>query len=231
MGSDKIKQQVDLKITNQLYLHSPFAIFSTIFNTFVVVAVFHNIAPPIILHTWATVSILYLLFRFFFSRYVIHKTITLTNLKSRLNQFMITIFISGLIFGSAGILFLSSDYPAYNSFIFFLMGGMFAGSLGAYAINQHVFYAFSAPVFLPVTIHSFILGGPVNTAMSLMGVVFIIMMVAVVRRMNVTMIEAFTLGIENKLLAEKTRTIKCRIEYFERKLQKLILQRYDDKYE
>ena len=52
MGSDKIKQQVDLKITNQLYSHSPFAIFSTIFNTFVVVAVFRNIAPPVILHTW-----------------------------------------------------------------------------------------------------------------------------------------------------------------------------------
>ena len=221
MDSERIKQQVDLKITNQLYLHSPFAIFSTIFNTLVVNIVFYNIADPVILYGWSTISILYLMFRFFFSRYVLKRGITLNNLKLRLKQFTFTIFISGLIFGSAGILFLSADYPAYNSFIFFLMGGMFAGSLGAYAINQNVFYAFSAPVIIPVTIHSFILGGPINTAMSVMGIVFIIMMIAVVRRMNVVMIEAFTLGIENKQLAEKTRQLNTQLSTSNEKLREL----------
>jgi len=205
--TDKINAQVELKITNQLYLHSPFAIFSSILNAIIVMFVFHNIADPLILYSWGGIIITYLLMRFFFCRYVLKKGITLNNLTLRLRQFTITIFISGVMLGAAGVLFLSTDYPAYNSFIFFLMGGIFAGSAGAFAINQRVFYLFSAPVILPVTIYSFMLGGSINTAMSIMGIIFIMMMIAVVRRMNATMVEAFTLSFENKILAESTREL------------------------
>ena len=221
MKAQKITAEVNLNITNQLYLHSPFAIFSTIFNTIVVVLVFYNRAPPLILFSWAILSITYLIFRFFFARYVLKNKITLNNLKARLDQFTITICISGIIFGSAGVLFLSADSPSYNSFIFFLMGGMFAGSMGAYAINQRVFYAFSAPIILPVLIYSLILGGTINTAMSLMGVVFIMMMMGVVRRMNMTIIEAFTLSIENKVLAEKTRNLNEKLKFSNANLKSL----------
>jgi len=207
LEADKINAQVTLKITNQLYLHSPFAIFSSILNAIIVISVFHNIADSLTLYCWGSVLFVYMLMRFYFCRYVLKKGITLDNLTLRLRQFMITIFISGVILGAAGVLFLSTGHPAYNSFIFFLMGGIFAGSAGAFAINQRVFYLFSAPVILPVTIYSFILGGSINTAMSLMGIIFIMMMVAVVRRMNTTMVEAFTLSFENKILAENTRRL------------------------
>jgi len=209
MGSetDKINAQVRLNITTQLYLHSPFAIFSSILNAIIVMFVFHRITEPTILYGWGGILIAYLLMRFFFCRYVLKKGITLDNSTLRLHQFMITIFISGVLLGAAGVLFLSTEYPAYNSFIFFLMGGIFAGSAGAFAIDQRVFYLFSAPVILPVTVYSFMLGGNINTAMSFMGIIFIMMMVAVVRRMNTTMVEAFTLSFENKILAENTRQL------------------------
>ncbi|WP_284204758.1 GGDEF domain-containing protein [Psychromonas marina] len=221
MKSKKFTDEVNLKITKQLYLHSPFAIFSTIFNTIVVVIVFYNRTSHDVLFSWAILSISYLIFRLFFARYVIKTKITLSNLKKRLDQFTLTICISGIIFGSAGVLFLSADSPAYNSFIFFLMGGMFAGSMGAYAINQRVFYVFSAPIILPVLFYSFILGGTINTAMSLMGVVFIMMMVGVVRRMNMTIIDAYTLSIENKILAEKTRNLNEKLKFSNANLKSL----------
>lgn len=207
-----INQQIQLKITNQLYLHSPFAIFSTIFNTVFVVIVFHNRAEHNILYGWAAISISYLIFRYYFCNYVLKQKLTVNNLSLRLKQFTITIFISGIIFGSAGILFLNADTPAYNSFIFFLMGGMFAGSAGAYAINQQVFYMFSAPVFIPVLFNTFLLGGTINMVMSLMGVIFMFMMIGVVRRMNISLIEAFTLSIENKILAEQTKDLNKKLK-------------------
>ncbi|GLS91653.1 hypothetical protein GCM10007916_27220 [Psychromonas marina] len=98
---------------------------------------------------------------------------------------------------------------------------MFAGSMGAYAINQRVFYVFSAPIILPVLFYSFILGGTINTAMSLMGVVFIMMMVGVVRRMNMTIIDAYTLSIENKILAEKTRNLNEKLKFSNANLKSL----------
>lgn len=211
-NAQDVNLQIKLKITNQLYLHSPFAILSTIFNTIFVVIVFHNITNHSILFSWAGISIIYLLIRYFFCHYVIKQGLTLNNLALRLKQFTITICISGIIFGSAGILFLSENAPTYNSFIFFLMGGMFAGSAGAYAINQRVFYAFSAPVFLPVLLNTFILGGTINLAMSLMGVVFMIMMVGVVKHMNITIIEAYTLSVENIMLAKQTKCLNQKLK-------------------
>lgn len=221
MNTNNINEQVDLKITQQLYLHTPFAIYSTLFNTLIVLYVFHNIANTTTLFAWAGVTIIYLLFRLFFCRYVLKKQITLHNLKQRARQFTVTICLSGIIFGSAGVLLLAKDYPAYNAFIFFLMGGMFAGSTGAFAIKQRVFYAFSAPIILPVTIYSFMLGGKVNMAMSFMGIIFTLMMVAVVRRMNVPMTEALTLSIENKSLAEKTRQLNEQLKDSNERLKML----------
>lgn len=207
-----INKQIDLKITNQLYLHSPFAIFAAIFSTIFIVILFHNRAHPLILYSWATAALSFLAFRFFFCRYIIQQQITINNYKLRLKQFTITICLSGIILGSAGILFISPDSPAYNSFIFFLMGGMFAGTAGTYAIKQSVFYAFSAPVFLPVMIYTFMLDNTIHTVMSLMGVIFIIMMIGVVRRMNVTIIEAYTLSIENKILAERAKLLNAKLK-------------------
>lgn len=207
MQTNKVDEQIDLQITNQLYLHSSTAIYSTILNTIIVFFVFQKIASPFTLYAWCSITIVFLLIRLVFCRYVLKQGITAKNLRSRLNAFSVTICLSGIIFGSAGVLFLSHDYPAYNSFIFFLMGGTFAGSAGAFAIKPRVFYAFSTPVILPVTLYSFILGGKINMAMSLMGIIFILMMLVVVRRMNIPITEALTLSIENKNLAEKTRTL------------------------
>jgi len=218
---DTISKQLRLKITHQLYLHSPIAIFSSILNVLIVILVIHDITQPVVLYSWAGITTSYLMLRLIFCRHVIKKGITLSNLDTRLRQFALSICISGIVMGAPGILFLSLEYPAYNSFIFFLMGGMFAGSAGAFAINQRVFYLFSTPVILPVTIHSFMLGGAINTAMSVMGIVFVVMMVAVMRRMNVTIVEAFTVSIENKILAERTKHLNEKLKVSNENLKAL----------
>jgi len=220
-ATDNIKKQVALKITHQLYLHSSVAIFSSILNVLIVTVVFHNVADTVVLYTWATITILYLCMRLFFCRYVLKKGITLDDHRRRLKQFTVTIFISGVLLGSTGVLFLSVDTPTYNSFIFFLMGGIFAGSAGILSIQQRIFYLFAAPVILPVIIYSCMLGGSINNAMSLMGFIFSVMMISVVRRMNESMIEAFTLSMENKVLAEKTRLLNEKLKLSNAKFKTL----------
>jgi diguanylate cyclase (GGDEF)-like protein len=206
-----INELIQLKITRQLYQHASAAIFATMLNSVIVAIVFRNIVDARINIGWAAACVFFLALRFFFTRSVLKKKMTLADYRRRLWQFGITVCVSGILFGSAGVIFLSPDRPAYNAFIFFLMGGMFAGSVGAFAIKRRVFAAFAAPIILPVTAHSFILGGEINTAMALMGIIFIAMMLLVVVRMNTTMVAAFRLGILNTQLARNKHRLNRRL--------------------
>lgn len=223
MDSAVLDNLVRLKITRQLYQHAAAAIFATIMNAIIVVLVFRDTVAWSYSLGWAGICVLYLLWRLYFTRTVLKKKLTLENYVRRHAQFAITICISGILFGSAGILFLAPGRPAYNAFIFFLMGGMFAGSMGAFAIDSMVFVLFSAPVMLPVTIHSFLMGGELNTAMAVMGLIFMAMMAIVVRRMNATMVDAFRLGIQNKLLARNTKKLNHKLILANKNLKRLSL--------
>ena len=221
MEEDSIELQIRLKITTQLYQHATAAIYSTLFNVVVVAFVFRNILSPSINFTWAALSFSYLLWRLFFIRSVLNKGINFENCLVRLRQFGITICISGVLFGSAGIFHITPGNAAFNAFIYFLMGGMFAGSMGAFAIHRLVFLAFSAPIILPTTIHFFLLGGEINIAMASMGLIFILLMISVVKRMNHTIVGAIRLGIENTLLAEDTKRLNEELTLSSTRFKKL----------
>ena len=223
MDSQEIDKLVRLKKTRQLYQHASAAIFASILNAIVVAIVFRDNVDRFYSLGWAGICILYLLWRLYFTRAVLKGKLTLDNYVRRHRQFAITICISGILFGSAGILFLDAGRPAYNAFIFFLMGGMFAGSMGAFAIDRGVFALFSAPVILPVTIRIFFLGGELNTAMGVMGLIFISMMALVVQRMNATMVDALRLGIQNKLMARSAHKLNRKLVVANRNLKQLSL--------
>ena len=91
------------------------------------------------------------------------------------------------------------------------MGGMFAGSLGAFAIDKRTFLLFAAPVFLPVTARFFLMGGELYTAMGVLGLVFMAMMVSLVLRMNATFVEAFHLSLRNQRLARRTKRLNAQL--------------------
>jgi diguanylate cyclase (GGDEF)-like protein len=198
---------IQLRITRQLYQQSAPGIFANILNTLIVAFVFRNLVPPRVNLAWAGTCLAFLLFRLAFTQTLLRQELTLENHRRRLAQFGLTVCLSGLLFGSAGLLYLSADRPAYNAFIFFLMGGVFAGALGALAIERRVFAAYAAPVFLPVTAHCFVLGGEINTAMAAMGLLFMVMMGLLVQHMNRTMISAFRLEIQNAQLAQDTQRL------------------------
>lgn len=209
------------RITRQLYQHAAPAIFATILNCIIVAIVFRDLLDPWINYGWAGTCMVYVLFRLFFARSVLKKQITLENYRKRLWQFGVSICLSGILLGSSGILFLAPERPAYNAFIFFLLGGTFAGAVGAFAIKRRIFLIFAAPIILPVTIHSFMLGGEINTAMATMGILFIIMMLLVVSRMHATLVAAFRFDIQNAQLARDTLRLNQELQVANDKFKRL----------
>jgi len=221
MDANRIKKYVDLKVTKQLYLDSPYGILYSFINTLLILFIFNNVVTNALLFSWAAVMLTWLVCRFFFCRYALSRKITPLNMERRLQQFIICVFGSGFIFGSAGVLLLSVHDPMYDPFLFMLMGGMFSGSVGVFAIKLRVFYAFSAPIFMPIIIYSLIIGEEIHMIMSLIGIVFVIMITVVARRMNTTIIDAYSFSIENKLLAETTKQLNEKLKFSNENLKNL----------
>jgi len=204
VNSGNREDEVEVRIVAQLYEHAPAAIFATMVNSAMVAFVYRHLEPPHVLLPWLVLSVGFLAFRYVIVKRGVKQGFTSQNYLSRLRVFAGTAFVSGAIFGASGVLFIAPDRIAHNAFLYFLMGGMFAGSMGAFAIKKTVFFAYSAPVFLPITTHFFLLGGELHTAMATLGLIFIAMMVSLVFRMNKSLLSAFALSIQNERLVVET---------------------------
>jgi len=203
--------QIKTRVVEQLYQHAPASITAVIINTLIVGFTFRNIIPLSVILPWVLTNTGVLLSRLILVRTTLRTSFSSENYRARYVLFGVSAFLSGSAFGSAGIILISPANPSYNVFIYFLLGGLFAGSMGSYAINKALFFMYSAPVFLPVLIHFLILGGELNTVMFFLGLIFLILMVTVMIRMNRSLISAIRLSLQNHYLLIKTRKLNHRL--------------------
>lgn len=61
--------------------------------------------------------------------------------------------LSGVVWGSGGILFIRLDDPVYTAFIILLLAGMSAASLASLSPRPMVYWSYSVPTMLPVAIY------------------------------------------------------------------------------
>ena len=92
------------------------------------------------------------------------------------NLFLITLAISGLIWGSSAFVLFPPASIGHQSFIAFVLGGMVAGSVGVFSVVLAAFIAFSLPALLPITLRFFLMGGQIHLAMGTMVSLFWIIM-------------------------------------------------------
>lgn len=223
MEPSRRNDEIELKIAGQLYEHAPAAIFATMVNSALVAFVYRDLVPSRVLVPWLAISLVFLAFRYLLSRRARKKGLTLENYRIWLRAFIVTAFVSGAIFGAPGVLFIAPDRIAHNAFLYFLMGGMFAGSMGAFAIKKSAFFAYAAPLFLPITVHFFLLGGELHTVMATLALIFIAMMVSLIVRMNKSLVGAFELSIQNAHLAAEMKDLNDDLQQANVKLTQLSL--------
>ena len=84
-----------------------------------------------------------------------------------LNRFILSVFISGFIWGMAGIILLpydnSTEFTLYNSLTLLVICGLVSGALTSYSINLWVLIAYSLPALLPPAIYLILLGDKFNS--------------------------------------------------------------------
>ena len=127
------------------------------------------------------------------------------------NVFLITLAISGLIWGSAAVALFPPASIGHQSFIAFVLGGMVAGSVGVFSVVLAAFLAFSLPTLLPITLRFFLTGGQIHLAMGAMLFLFWLIMFITARKLHKDILNYFSLQYQNKdLISELEAEIDVR---------------------
>ena len=111
--------------------------------------------------------------------------------------------LSGIIWGSAGILLFPEQALHHQVFLAFVLGGMSAGSITALSVIPAAAISFLIFTLSPLTFQFFFSQSPLSYPMTIMLLLFLVMLIASVKRSYATTIES--LNAKNQhILAEQT---------------------------
>ena len=127
------------------------------------------------------------------------------------NFFLITLAISGLIWGSAGVVLFPLGSIGHQAFVAFVLGGMVAGSVGVFSVMISAFLAFSIPALFPLIVRFYLIVDPIHFAMGTMVSLFWLIMVMTARRFNTDILNYFLIKYENiELISELETEVNVR---------------------
>lgn len=190
---------------------------ATLVNSIILVVVLWNIIPKPHLVIWCLANISFVLVRYVVIRFY-QRGFKQDNYHLWQRGLRISFVIAGLLFGSAGLFFINTDQLAYMVFLYFIVGGMVAGSLGSYHNNLSMFFSYSITVFFIPTAILFTLGTDITTAMAILGLIFFALMSVHAKRMNTDLRVFLLLRYDNDLLIEQLNTEKLHTEKLNQEL-------------
>jgi two-component system, cell cycle sensor histidine kinase and response regulator CckA len=201
--------------------HAFSGIFATAINSIILALALWNIIPKFRIIIWLFSSIFFALARVFISFHFQKTATTGKNAVKRKNYIVLSLAISGCIWGSAGMILFPYSSMVHQVFMAFVLGGMVAGTVGVFASIKSAFYCFSIPALLPILINLFRMNSPIHYAMGAMLFVFWLIMLITAMRLNRELIDALNLKYENlELISDLEREIRDRKNAEERLLIK-----------
>ncbi len=114
-------------------------------------------------------------------------------------EMMLGVLLSGLAWGAAGFLLYDSQNMLNQSLLAFVIAGMCAGGIVSVSAFIEAGATFLAASLLPFTVRLLMEGSPETQVMALMAMLYLIMMTAFARRVNLTVIG----GLEMTYLRSK----------------------------
>jgi len=184
---------------------------STLVNSIILVIVLWNVVPRGSLVIWCSINIGFVLIRYIMIRFY-RQGYQEGNYILWQRLLALSFIIAGLLFGSAGLFLINPDRLEYMIFLYFITGGMVAGSLGSYHNNLAMFFSYSITVFFIPTAVLFTLGTDITTTMAILGLIFFAIMSINAKRMNTDSRVFLVLRYDNNLLVEQLNKEKLNTE-------------------
>ena len=139
--------------------------------------------------------------------------------------YLISIFISGLLWGSASIFLLPGETGIHQVFIVFFIGGLATGSVGTYSSIAMASPAFIIPAFSPVAVQLFLQNDEMSIVMAVMLLFYGSTLLFTTRALHSTTLYSLKMKSRNTGLIEYLKDAKDKTEILNKEFQEEIVER------
>jgi signal transduction histidine kinase len=161
---------------------------------------------------WLTCLILVSLGRGILGVVFVRRSAWGVNLSRWRDFFLAGVGASALIWGAAAVVLYPPDSALHQVFLAFVLGGMVAGSMTLLTPVFSVFVLFALGTLLPIIVRFALAADDVHYAMAAMGVIFLLAMLTIGRRIHRTITQSLALRFENRDLIAHLTGEKARVE-------------------
>ncbi len=205
------REKVDLLFKNQKLGYA-----ATLVNGLILSFIHWNAANRTMIVSWMTAQIITIVFRMAINWQYLKRGCK--NPVSCYRVFLVGTFISGLVWGLAGIFLHPENSLVLQMLTIFTIGGMVAGASAVYAPSISAFYTFSIPSLTPVIVLSFLHSGNNHISMGIMIILFLIIMGFTCNRNRKIFESSLILKIEKNDLIDYLSKAKAETEQTNQKL-------------
>lgn len=217
-------EQVSQDLIEETYRLIPVGLAATVVNGTLVAVLHWNLIPRLFIIIWLGITYLSVVVRFLFF-YLFQKNRGKYQLSTWRDLLILSMVVSGTIWGSAAFFVLFHDSLPHDVLIAFVLGGMMAGASATYSALMKTFYAFTIPALIPVTVLFFISSTPVGITMATMLILFSTLVTFIARSNHKVLESSFRLRYEKMDLISQLKEEKIAVSNSFNALQKEIKQR------
>lgn len=198
IASDCHAQDIRAGQIKLLFQQTPSALLATSLNSVVLVFVLWGNVPQYYLISWIiTVYTLTFARYLFIRRYQqAHPSKDQVHIWGRF--LLLGVFLSGLLWGTAGKIFFIHDSLLHQFFLVYLLGGMVAGAMSTLSSYRGAFLSFAIPVTLPICYETFQQGSEFHIAVAVTFLLFLVMLWIISQRLHQMITDSLKLRFDNK---------------------------------
>ncbi len=219
------QHQVYAEQVNQLYSIESVGLIATVVNSSILIFIQWPMVSHLILTAWFLSVLTITLLRYL----ILHKyqTASVSPVQSSkwAKLFIAGAAVSGTLWGLTGIFMFPINSITHQVFLGLILGGMVAGAAAIYSALMEVFFAYSIPALIPITVRFFNMGDELHFAMGTMALLFGVLMTVTAKRINHTTATSFKLRFENQNLINYLADAKDQAEKVNKQLKSEIEER------
>jgi signal transduction histidine kinase/ActR/RegA family two-component response regulator len=219
------RQEIQAAQVKLLFDQLPSALFATVVNAAILVAVLWREVFPPLLVGWLLVILLHALARYSHRRAYLRSTSSSAESLRWARQYLLGVATNGLLWGFAGFFFFTAHSYVHQVFLAFVLVGMVSGGISTLSAFRGAYLLFVVPALIPYGVQVLRAGGELHLAMAVMLVVYLTVMTAIGHRLYATGRESLRLRFENLSLLQDLTQAKERQEFVNRELGAQVVEK------
>ena len=197
-----------------LYTQSVTTFLFPLLAAFCITAILRDFIDDRFLLVWLSIILLHGLLRYYLLWCYFHSSNREEHTDTWMNRFIITVLVSGVLWGFAGIFLIpyrSTDtiaFTLYNGLLLLTTCGLVAGAVISYAINIRVLVCYSLPALLPPAFHLISIGDRYNTSFGGLLLLYYLYILIAAIRMNRQFVYFMNMELQKEQLEQKYCNLK-----------------------